>query len=71
MHYNDDYSFFAQVRLGLKRKLEFPDGYFILPDCSTFSAAGIEQLKETDYEELVQARKVCLLLFNSLNELLW
>lgn len=47
-----------QVLLGLRRKLEFPESYFIMPAKHNTVSAGIERVEERDYEELVQAGKV-------------
>ena len=47
-----------QVQLGLKRKLEFPDGYFIMPPQNHVVSLGIEPVLESEYEELVQTRKI-------------
>ncbi|KAL8583495.1 hypothetical protein ACOMHN_056305 [Nucella lapillus] len=44
--------------LGLKRKLEFPEGYFVLPSKYDTVCLGIERVQEGEYEELVQARKM-------------
>ena len=46
------------VQLGLQRKLEFPDGYFIMPSKDHVVTPGIEPVAESEYEELVQERKV-------------
>ena len=47
-----------QVQLGLKRKLEFPDGYFIMPPNDHVVSLGIEPVQESEYEELVRAMKI-------------
>ncbi|XP_076440378.1 uncharacterized protein LOC143279927 [Babylonia areolata] len=47
-----------KVVLGLKRKLEFPDGYFVMPPKHDVVSLGIERVEESEYEELAQARKV-------------
>ena len=46
------------VLLGLKQKLEFPDGYFVMPPKESIISVGIEHIAESVYEELVQTRKV-------------
>lgn len=46
------------ITMGFKRKLEFPDGYFVMPPAHKILCENVEEITESEYEELERAKKL-------------